>query len=255
MSSAFQTSSTSGRYEQYQKEGIFKLPPLLSASQIDQLRQETDGIVERVKLQEYGVSFFWGGKWLSPEEESSAIVDRIFALETHSAVFAKTLFQLDPLFDFLTEVIGNNIQLLETNLVIKQPFNERPIRMHQDYPFFPHEMNSPVAIMIPLDDTTVNNGCLRVVKGSHTLGVLPYDATGHLMPGNYTLNDGEPVECEAGAAIVVNCLTVHGSGQNRTSNPRRAWVIKVRDPEDVPVKNPDGISPNWMLRGVNPLTG
>lgn len=254
MSSAQHTNQASKLVEQYYQDGVVKLPPVMSHSTLLQLRNEAEALVERVKLQEFGVSFFWGGKWLSEEEESSAIVDRIYSLEAHSAPFGKVLFDCETLLDFFEEVIGSNVQLLETTLAIKQPFSEKPVRMHQDYPFLPHALNSPVVAMIPLDDASVENGCLRAVKGSHTLGVLPHDATGHLLPGSYSLTDGEPIEAKAGTAVVINYLTVHGGGQNHTARPRRAIVIKVRNPEDVALKNPEDATNGLMLRGFNPLT-
>lgn len=254
MSSVSRAKRTANEVDQYLRDGVINLPSVLSKETVALLRDEADALVERIKLQEYGVSFFWGGKWLSQEEESSAIIHRVYSLETHSAAFAEALFECETLLSFLTEVVGPNVQLLETTLAIKQPFNEKPLRMHQDYPFFPHANHSPVVAMIPLDDATSDNGCLRVVKGSHTLGVLPHDATGHLLPGSYTLADGVPIESQAGSAVVFSCLTVHGSGQNHTSKLRRAFVIKVRNPEDVPMKQPEGVHVGLMLRGFNPLT-
>src|SRR5947209_18609717 len=49
---------------------------------------------------------------------------------------------------------------------------------HQDFPFFPHTNFDLLACMFLLDDATPDNGCMRVVPGSHRLAPLAHEAHG-----------------------------------------------------------------------------
>ena len=56
-----------------------------------------------------------------------------------------------------------------------------------------------------------------------------------------------PVETKAGEAIFHHSLTLHGSGENKSSRPRRAFVINVFE---------DGVksdSDDVLLNGVPPV--
>ena len=44
------------------------------------------------------------------------------------------------------------------------------VEWHQDFPYLPHTNFDVLAVMILLDDATPENGCMRVVPGSHKRG-------------------------------------------------------------------------------------
>jgi phytanoyl-CoA hydroxylase len=126
--------------------------------------------------------------------------------------------------------------------------------MHQDYPYFPHERHTMLAASVHLDDADEENGCLRVVPGSHTLGPLEVDASGlFLRPEDYPVEQATPCPASAGDVLVFNYLTIHGSGLNTSVRPRRNWLIQMRDPTDHPTMNVhDSRGQGQMLRGFNP---
>lgn len=45
------------------------------------------------------------------------------------------------------------------------------MQSHQDATYLHTEPNSAVGFWIPLDDATIENGCLKFIKGSHKGGV------------------------------------------------------------------------------------
>lgn len=74
-----------------------------------------------------------------------------------------------------------------------------------------------VALRVPLDDSTAANGPLRVLRGSHRLGVLTDEAVAearHRFP---------VIECvvRAGGVLVMRPLIVHSSSKSETDAPRR----------------------------------
>ena len=108
---------------------------------------------------------------------------------------------------------------------------------HQDYSYWTR--TKPIAHLscwCGLDDATKENGCLQYIPKSHTWGLLPKpDIAGELQGIKDFLNDNQKkqfenpqyAEVKSGEAIFHHSLTLHGSGANTSSKPRRAFVINV----------------------------
>jgi len=111
------------------------------------------------------------------------------------------------------------------------------VAWHQDYSYWTR--TKPVAHITcwtALDDATLENGCLHYIAGSHRWGLLPKPViAGELHGIKSFLNDEqkqmfenpEPVPVKAGEAIFHHSLTLHGSGENKSEQPRRAFVINA----------------------------
>lgn len=79
-----------------------------------------------------------------------------------------------------------------------------------------------VALRIHLDDCPVENGALRVVRGSHKLGKIESERLGRMAP---TL-EVEAVGANAGDILAMSPLLVHGSGKSTTPGRRRVLHIE-----------------------------
>ena len=110
------------------------------------------------------------------------------------------------------------------------------VAWHQDYSYWTR--TKPIAHLTcwcSLDNSTIQNGCLQYVPGSHRWGlldkpVLAGDLMGiknFLTPEQLKEFNPVPVEVNAGEAIFHHSLTLHGSGENKSNQPRRAFVINV----------------------------
>ena len=79
-----------------------------------------------------------------------------------------------------------------------------------------------VALRIHLDDSTARNGPLRVLPGTHKLGVLS-DGAIHGLVGSVS-----PIECLVGrgGAVVMRPLIVHASSKARSEERRRVLHIE-----------------------------
>lgn len=111
------------------------------------------------------------------------------------------------------------------------------VAWHQDYSYWTR--TKPVAHITcwcALDDATVENGCLHYIPGSHTWGLLPKPViAGDLEGIKDFLNEEQkekfahpkPAPVKAGEAIFHHSLTLHGSGENKSAQPRRAFVINA----------------------------
>jgi ectoine hydroxylase-related dioxygenase (phytanoyl-CoA dioxygenase family) len=79
-----------------------------------------------------------------------------------------------------------------------------------------------VALRVHLDDSTSANGPLRVLPGSHALGVLSVAEIERLS------RQIEAVEClaPAGGVVAMRPLIVHASSKSRDARPRRVLHIE-----------------------------
>ena len=88
--------------------------------------------------------------------------------------------------------------------------------------------------MLFLDDSTLENGCLRVVPGSHTNGVWDRRTDGSPFLGNeidataYPGVESVPIECAAGTVVMFGSYLVHHSEPNRSDRQRRALLFSYQ---------------------------
>ena len=84
---------------------------------------------------------------------------------------------------------------------------------------------------VALDDATVDNGCLRVVRGSHQLGRLEHEHLGSQQIADrqrvaWALEEMDEVACEmtAGSVLYFHGNILHASNPNRTRDASR-WCL------------------------------
>jgi len=156
-----------------------------------------------------------------------------------------------------SQLLGNQaVRFWHDQLFCKPAKKGGVVAWHQDYSYWTR--TKPVAHLTcwcGLDDSTVENGCLQYVPGSQRWGLLDKpDLAGDLMgimdyltPEQQKEFKPIPVETKAGEAIFHHSLMLHGSGENKSQQPRRAFVINVfadgvRSDDDKP-----------LLTGVPPV--
>lgn len=90
-----------------------------------------------------------------------------------------------------------------------------------------------VTIRIHLDDATVSNGCLNIISGSHTLGILTVEEV------QVKVHQEQAVYCEvpAGGVVIMRPHILHSSGKSVSSIPRRILHFEYSS-----YKLPEGIT-------------
>ncbi|MCV6624914.1 MAG: phytanoyl-CoA dioxygenase family protein [Cellvibrionaceae bacterium] len=82
-------------------------------------------------------------------------------------------------------------------------------------------LNQMVTVRIHLDDAGLENGCLKMLPKSHSLGVLD-----HTVIQEYVKNhDSVTCEASAGSALVMRPLILHSS--SKSSNPSQRRVLHL----------------------------
>lgn len=73
----------------------------------------------------------------------------------------------DRLVDIASIFVGDDIALFASHYVNKPPFTGMPVLWHQDAAYWPLEPMEVVTLWLAVDESTPENGCVRVVPGSH----------------------------------------------------------------------------------------
>lgn len=239
----------------YRENGFLLVKGLLTKDQAAQYRHETHELARRIYDKGQGDATWKSAAGVSEKKTS---LMHCHDVQFYSAAFSRLI--VDPR---LTEAAANvmeveNVQLHHTKMFIKPPEKGSPFPMHQDAPYFPHDNHSMIAAIIHFDDAPIEKGCVRVVPGSHKLGMLEHEGEGswHLPFEKYPVESAIPCPAEAGDVLLFSYLTIHGSSINESDEARTTLLVQMRDPEDRPtIKTHESRGQGTMLRGIDATSG
>lgn len=141
----------------------------------------------------------------------------------------------DPrLLEILARIWSPDIEFLSDKIVYKSAKTSYPSPWHQDWPYW-HGAHK-VSVWLALDDATAENGCMKLLPGSHR-HVETHDAgpTVEGTFGNSVRTEIVPeavavtAAVEAGGAVFFHDLTLHASHPNASGADRWAWIGTYRD--------------------------
>jgi len=147
----------------------------------------------------------------------------------------------DPRFvESMKDVLGYSEPTLFTEkLNLKRPHHGGANPLHQDYPYWvgvAEDAHDVATSMLFLDDSTLENGCLQVVPGSHHQGPWRTRTDGdrfahnEIDAGAYEDVTPVPVEVAAGAVVTFGPLLAHQSAPNLSGRERRALLFSYQPP-------------------------
>jgi phytanoyl-CoA hydroxylase len=161
----------------------------------------------------------------------------------------------DPrLLDALEPIIGPDIEFLSDKVVFKSASTDYGSPWHQDWLYW--EGQHKISVWIALDLATPENGCLKMLPGSHRQavvhdGVSPDGRSfGHrLRPDAVDESKAVVLPCEPGDAVLFHDLTLHSSFPNSSGRDRWSVISTYRSASE-----PD-IDYSWsvakeVVRGV-----
>ena len=240
----------------YSENGYVLVCGLLTPEEAALYRQESHDLADRLCKHE-SMDATWGAARAAVAEAKDTKILHCHNVQFYSAAFSRLLVNA-RLVDAASDIIGSpNVQLHHTKMFIKPPEKGSPFPMHQDAPYFPHDNHSMIAAILHFDDAPIEKGCVRVVPGSHKLGILEHSSEGgwHLPFSEYPIESAVPCEAKAGDVLFFSYLTIHGSGINVSQEARTTLLVQMRDPEDPPTKKThESRGQGMMLRGIDPLS-
>lgn len=136
---------------------------------------------------------------------------------------------------------------------------------HQDYGFWKAASTTNMCTAwIALQDTDLTNGGMRTIVGSHKWGLIEgsdsfFDQDLEALAERFAAQGGspwldEPCILKAGEVSFHHALTFHGSGANRTQQPRLSLVSHLM-PGDTAYRVGQPWHPNVVFLGPNAYDG
>jgi hypothetical protein len=175
------------------------------------------------------------------------------------------------LLDIVEQLIGPDIILWASTVFCKQAVQGLEVPWHQDGQYWPIRPRATVTMWIALDDSTPENGCMKVIPGSHRMGEFSHEQSDREdLVLNNVLNDPRidlasayDVVLEAGQFSLHDIEIVHGSQPNRSPKRRAGFAIRYMPATShydralvmgggsstAPVEFPR--RPIWLVRGVD----
>lgn len=238
----------------YRDQGYLLVKGMFRREEASRFRKAAHELIER--LSRTGVEdATWGSARKAAGESLATRIFHCHNVQFHSAELGGILYD-GRLAGAAADLMGTaNVALHHNKLFIKPPEAGSPFPMHQDAPYFPHERHTMLAAIVHFDDAPYEKGCVRVVPGSHKLGLLRHFEEGgwHLPPEKYPIEEALPCPAEAGDVLFFHYHTIHGSGINRSSEARTTCLFQLRDPEDMPTTGThQSRGQGMILRGIDP---
>ncbi|SEM92313.1 phytanoyl-CoA dioxygenase family protein [Lihuaxuella thermophila] len=244
---------TSRDVEFYKENGYLLVKEVFDADEVEEMRQALDHILRRAVEANRDRNAAWQGDYIPADELKKLVLKGFHDLHYHDAAFMRAIIH-PRLVSVLQMLIGPNVQLHHSKMLVKPPEKGAAFPMHQDYPYFPHEKHTMLAASVHLDDADPENGCIYVIPKSHQKGPLPHVGHHYLNHKEYPITMGIPCPARAGDVLFFNYLTIHGSQPNKSDRIRRNVLFQYRDPSDPPTKD---VHVNWgqglMVCGENPV--
>jgi ectoine hydroxylase-related dioxygenase (phytanoyl-CoA dioxygenase family) len=175
-----------------------------------------------------------------------------------------------PIVDLVQDLIGPDIILWGCHVFCKPPREGYETPWHQDGHYWPIRPLATCTVWVALEPSTRDNGCLRVIPGSHRARVLhPHlhedreDLTlqQRMADGTFDESLAVDIELQPGQMSMHDVYMIHGARPN-TSTQRRTGVALRYMPASShfdrslkPVDGKTGVPvsfatrPLWLLRG------
>ncbi|MDX3260856.1 phytanoyl-CoA dioxygenase family protein [Streptomyces sp. MI02-2A] len=201
-------------------------------------------------------------EWTSPSRARARAAEIVAALRGRAEEimrnphleqeWAHEVVRAPQLLAAVQGVIGPNVAVENTFLVIKWPGRDFEVPWHQEginhrLELDPHRS---VAAWVALTDAEESTGCLHVIPGSQRAGYLPFEAepaTGAARGRALGVHVGDtasglPVAVPAGSGLLMDTRLVHCSHSNTGTGARIGLNIRFVAPGSVSMR--DGSSPS-----------
>lgn len=222
----------------YRAHGYVVVPDLLDAAEVTELRAVTDRVSSTADGSgaETPVFDFDPAVGAAPPTiqriKKPHRVDPFYAALSHHPKILAVLERL----------IGIDIRLSHSKINMKAAHGGAALEWHQDWAFAPHTNMDTCVASVMIDEARLANGAMQVLSESH-LGPLieHHDREGYFAGAidiaAAGLDMGKAVSLEGAAGTVTfhHPLTIHGSGVNRSGDPRRILFLEYAAADAFPL--------------------
>lgn len=154
--------------------------------------------------------------------------------------WAYDLVMNTTVLDAVEGVLGPNIVVWGAGVFAKKPHDPGFVSWHQDGAYWGLDSIEVATAWIALSNSTVENGCMRVVGGTHLMPYRPHDDTykqenllsrGQEVQVDVDEDDATDLVLAAGQMSLHDVRIIHGSNANRSDTKRVGVAIRYITPQ------------------------
>ena len=220
---------TDEQVQSFRANGFLNYGRVLTDAQLSGLRQSLDRVLSgQSAASPEAISNIGGG--------SQSVVTQVVNVWEAEPAFRDHLFH-PVIVPLVAQLMGTDtVRVWHDQMQLKPPRIGGPTVWHQDHPYWPVIQPADlVSAWVALEDATVENGAMSMVRRSHlwgqydggTIGINPdyspaYDPA--FVPEGETV-EVVPCEVPAGSVVFHHCRTWHGAPANHSERPRPAIAV------------------------------
>ena len=211
-----------------------KEPRSLTAEQIAAFNR--DGFLK-------GIRIFEEAEIAAIREYFDELLSRTLAEGRDSYSISTAHLRHGRVYDILTnprlvgcmrDLLGEDVIAWGSHFFCKMPGDGKRVSWHQDASYWPLTPSKAVTAWLAIDDSDVENACMRFIPGTHHFGHLTYRLSENDEANvlNQSVPDaerfGQPVDVElrAGEISLHSDLLLHGSEANQSSRRRCGLTLR-----------------------------
>lgn len=214
---------TQAQREHYFTHGFVGVEELVPQDILSELKSVTSEFVELSKKETVSGNTFDLGPGHTAE---NPVLRRLKVPDGNHDTYWN--FATGLMADVAADLVGPNVVFHHSKLNFKWFDKSDTVKWHQDIQFFPHTNYNVLTIGCYLEDTTMENGPLAAVKGSHNDDLFSqYDKEGNWTgmlsdedAATVDLNRVEYLTGKAGSITIHNARTLHYSPTSKSPLPR-----------------------------------
>jgi len=213
----------------FHENGFLSLPRLLSPDEVEWMRGVYDRLFDARAGREAGDQFDLGG---ADEDGKAAALPQILGPDRYAPELKTARFR-DAALHIARQLLGPDAAPTGDHAILKPAGSGAPTPWHQDEAYWNPGLDyQSVSFWIPLQEATIENGCLYFLPGSHRWEILPHQSIGgdarvhglELIENGIDLSGALACPLAAGGATIHLNRTLHYAGPNKTNAPRRAYI-------------------------------
>ncbi|XP_067144470.1 phytanoyl-CoA dioxygenase domain-containing protein 1-like [Centruroides vittatus] len=253
--------ATSEQIEKFNENGYLVIPEFLNSEEIQLLKSECSKLINEMNPSE-DKSVFISGRNQKGEEYFLTSGDKIRYFFEEDAINEKGEFTVskedslnkighalhwwNDVFKKITfgQKVKNLIRnfgfidplVVQSMYIFKNPKVGGKVECHQDATYLYTDPVKLLGLWFPLEDTTLENGCLWFLPGSHKGEVyqryICNSTTGaSLISAStapiYTEDEFVPAVVSKGSCVLIHGKVIHKSEKNLSSKPRPAYTFHI----------------------------
>ncbi len=239
--------------KQFGEDGFLVIEDLLSAPEVEELRQHTEQIAAgRLPFPQESLEWEPGTE---PQDRGMMTLRKINSCAQHDQFFVEHASK-PAVLDIIESLLGSDIKLFGDQAFIKPPGGSEKT-YHQDSAYFAIEPKAIITCWVAMDDVTQENGCLWVIPGSHTGGIVDHsqewmvgDRKDMMVPDEKLDREREvAITLKAGSCSFHHSVLLHRSGPNLTEQHRRGLATHYMSSRSQWVGDPAQKPHYPLLRG------